>query len=306
MHHSTALFSLSLALILSTTARGQQPADQAPPWSPTLPPLLLTGPASGTDDAALTTGLPPLSHYQDAPGGPAAPAGAQWKSAVTLGAMASSGNTRRRTSNASAEMERRHGAHRTTAKAAWNYAQTKSTDADATGAYELDQRHTQGVLKQDYFIAEKSFLFASVDGTHDYSRNLALRLATTAGYGVQVIDTDHTQYSMEIGLGHYSETSRSDNTPRTDYATARVVSNLEARLGETWQLLNTISYHPSLESSRDLTGTCDTRLRAKMAEGLFAQLQWIVEYDNTPLADAAGNPNTRVDHQIFLSVGWSF
>jgi len=305
MQDTTSPLPLIWAMSLSTTLLAQHPADSELPLSPALPPLVITGFHAETSATFLSpeSGLPPLSTYQEAP---PAPAGPQWKSAFTLGAMASSGNTRRRTANAAAEIERRHGAHRSTAKAAWNYAQTQSTDIGSTGEYELDQRHTQAILKQDYFIAEKSFLFVSADGTNDYSRNLALRLATTAGYGMQVIDEPDTRYAMEIGVGHYSEESRSEATTRSEYMTARVVSNLDAQLGETWQLLNTITYHPSLEDSDDLTGTCDTRLRAKMAKGLFAQLQWIVEYDNTPLTDAAGNPNTRVDHQVFLSVGWSF
>ena len=71
-------------------------------------------------------------------------------------------------------------------------------------------------------------------------------------------------------------------------------------------MLSTLTYLPSLESRDELSGISDTKLRGKMSEGMFAQLQWIVDYDNTPLADASGNPNTRVDHQIFLSVGWTF
>ena len=248
--------------------------------------------------------LPALVDYQTSD--PDATQGPQWKSALSLGAMASSGNTRRRNVNAAAEAQRRNREHRTTAKLAWNYAQQKGTGNTAPGTYELEQRHTQGSLKQDYFITDKSFLFVGADATNDYDRNLALRLNTTTGYGVQLVDTDQTKYAVEIGIGYYSEESRIANTPKTDYATCKVVSNLDIQLSETWQVLSTLTYLPSLESRDELSGISDTRLRGKMSEGMFAQLQWIVDYDNTPLADASGNPNTRVDHQIFLSVGWTF
>lgn len=244
-----------------------------------------------------------LSRYQD----PARPIdGPRWNSAFTLGAMASSGNTRRRTANAAAEAERRDGRYRTTAKAAWNYAQTKATNSSSSGEYQLDQRHSQGKLQQDYFLTEKSFLFVGTEATNDYDRNLALRLTTTGGVGVQLIDRADTRYSIEIGAGYYREESRIANVPTDGYATGKIVSNFDMQFNDTWHMLHTITYLPSLDDSDELSGTSDTRLRAKMAEGLFAQLQWIVDYDNTPLADGAGNPNTRVDHRVFLSVGWSF
>ncbi|MEE2886704.1 MAG: DUF481 domain-containing protein [Planctomycetota bacterium] len=281
MNHFLLVLRFLTALSLTAALPGQRPTSEDLGLRPELAASILAG-------------------YWTAPDKP------EWKSAFTLGAMASSGNTRRRSANAAAEAERRAGPHRSSAKAAWNYAQTKATGSASSGGYELDQRHSQGNLKQDYFISKKSFLFVGTEATNDYDRNLALRLTTTTGIGVQLIDAAATRYAIEIGVGYYGEESRIANTQTNGYATGKVVSSFERQFDDTWQLLSTITYLPSLDDQDELSGTSDTRLRAKMAKGMFAQLQWIVDYDNTPLADVAGNPNTRIDHQFFLSVGWSF
>ena len=48
-------------------------------------------------------------------------------------------------------------------------------------------------------------------------------------------------------------------------------------------------------------GHADTRLRSKLSESMFAQLQWILNYDNTPSPG-----QERMDHRFVLTVGWSF
>ncbi len=296
--------SLILTLSLSSTLLGQQPAAQGAPLTPRLPELRTTtlGSTLDAETGVRHTSLPALASYQ----APAVEDEGEWKSSFTLGATVTSGNTRRRTANAAFDAERREGKHRSTAKAAWNYAQRKETGNTSSGQYEIEQRRTQGLVKQDYFIAEKSFLFAAVEATSDYDQNLELRTVATAGYGVQLLDEKDMSYSLEFGAGYHTETSRVAGVPHTDYVTGKVVSDLGKQLNETWKLLNTITYLPSLEDSDELSGVCDTRLRGKMSEGMFVQLQWVIDYDNTPLADAFGNPNTRVDHLIFLSVGWNF
>ena len=53
-------------------------------------------------------------------------------------------------------------------------------------------------------------------------------------------------------------------------------------------------------------GESDARLRVSMGEGLFAQAQWILQWDNTPSRNANGTRNDSVDHLFLLSIGWAF
>ena len=58
---------------------------------------------------------------------------------------------------------------------------------------------------------------------------------------------------------------------------------------------------PSLEDEEDIHLEVDTRLRCDLSDNLYAQFQWLFDWDNTP-ADGA----EREDHRLFLSVGYSF
>ena len=91
-----------------------------------------------------------------------------------------------------------------------------------------------------------------------------------------------------------------------DNLAGRLSSNLDWQISARTQLLNTLKYFPSLEDADDLYGSFDTRLRLKINASMFGQLQWVIDYDNTPLVDSSGRPNDRFDHRVLLSVGWNF
>jgi hypothetical protein len=51
----------------------------------------------------------------------------------------------------------------------------------------------------------------------------------------------------------------------------------------------------------DFYARIDTRARATLTESMFAQLQWILDYDNTPAPGLE-----KQDHRLIAAVGWSF
>jgi putative salt-induced outer membrane protein YdiY len=242
--------------------------------------------------------LPP----QDAP----APTGAVWKSSVALGLTASAGNTDRRSANLSAELARRHGPNRTSAKFAWDYAQKKDdTDVD----YELDQRHVQGDLKHDYFFSEKTYAFVGAGAENDFGKNITLRYTATAGLGVQVIDEAELSFALEVGAGYVDEeSSLASNVNEPGSITARVSTNLVVLLTEKLKLTNILSLFPSLEDGDDVFGTSDTRLDFPLGEGsdFRGQFQWILDYDNTPSFGGSGMRNDRMDHRLLFNLVLSF
>lgn len=228
----------------------------------------------------------------------------KWSSSLTLGATASFGNTNRRTANAAGDAERRSEKHRTTFKLAWDFAEDKD---EVTKNWSIDQRRTKGGVKHDYFIAgTKTFLFVSSDGEYDYDQDIELRTTAIAGAGHQFIDEKTLKFSLEAGAGYFREESRVSGAPLNEYPTAKVGSKLDWDLKEGWKLLNEIVAYPSLEDADDVNGSMDTRLQVTISKGMFAQLQWIVDYDNTPVLDGMGQPNDRIDHRVLLSVGWKF
>ncbi len=63
----------------------------------------------------------------------------------------------------------------------------------------------------------------------------------------------------------------------------------------------TAEVFPSLEDIEDISGKLDTRVRVSITDDMFAQLQWVMDYDNTPAEGAY-----RMDHRVILSLGWGF
>ena len=59
--------------------------------------------------------------------------------------------------------------------------------------------------------------------------------------------------------------------------------------------------YTEIASRRNIYTKLDTRLKATLAGSLFTQLQWVMDWDNTP---AKGNE--RVDNLYLLTVGWTF
>jgi putative salt-induced outer membrane protein YdiY len=295
--------ALALAVALGTPGRAQGPtlSLHLDPPEPDLEgqPLLAADVPALRIDARGSDGTLVVAKGAAPPADP----GVEWKGSLSVGAVVAAGNTRRRTANAGLELERRHLSHRSTLKFAGNYAQAKANGATT---YDLDQRDLHGIIKQDYFVAKKSFVFLAASAAHDYARELDLRVTATSGYGFQILDSKTTSFSAEVGAGYYVEQSRVTGTRDKEYTAGRLTADFATRLNDTWQLLNTTTYVLSLENADEFEGSVDSRLRGTLTRRLYAQLQWIVDFDNTPLIDVSGRRNDRLDHQVFLQIGWTF
>lgn len=229
----------------------------------------------------------------------------KWKSSLNLGATYASGNTSLRTANFGAEAIRKVGQHQTTLSAAWNYSEQKD---DTTKQWDLDQRRTTGAAKHQRFFtaAERIYAFAAVDAEGNYSQNVDLRLTGTVGLGDQIIKSKKLKVSIELGAGYFTETSRTSGVPDTDFITGRAGWGIDWQMTEHLQLRNDLKFFFSLEDDREMYGEVDTKLRATFGKGMFAQAQWLVQWDNTPSPDANGIKAHSVDHLVLLAVGWTF
>ena len=230
---------------------------------------------------------------------------AKWSSSIAVGIAMTSGNTQRRNANAGADVERRLDKHRTSGKLAWDYAEQKDdTDTD----YRVDQRHVQGSVKHDYFLAEKQYVFVGVGAENDYDKNISLRYTAAVGLGLQLIEEEDLSFSFEVGVGQTETQSSLMGVADTENMVAQVSTDLTWMVSEDVKLSNTVIAFPSLEDGDDVFGSSDTKLEFPISEGgaLRTQIQWIVDYDNTPSLGSTGSPNDRVDHRLFLNLVWSF
>ncbi len=249
--------------------------------------LVLADPEAG-GPGAVSLALGDLDQINPTPEG-------QWSGSVSLNFAMSDGNTDRRSVNASAEAERRTQDDRLTAKGAWDYGEDKTA-----GTWNLTQRRLGGELQYDYFLTEKVYALAQTAAQGDTLANLKLRFTAGAGLGYQWFEEPCFALSTEAGLSYFSESYR-DNTPDSDTVAARLAYGVKWKITDEIELLQDVQAYPSLERASDVFVNADTRARMSLTESMFAQLQWVLNWDNTP---ATGRE--RLDNRYLVGVGWSF
>lgn len=221
----------------------------------------------------------------------AAPAAPKWTGSVTLGASYSDGNTRRRTVSATADAEYRREKDRTTLGFLWNYAE------EAAG---ITDRKTQGRAKYDYFFSPKMYGLVQASAENDYQSALDLRTTIGAGLGYQFEDTETWKLSGEVGLSMVDEDFKGTADDK-DFIAARAAYKWNWKPNAKYDVMQVGEVFPSLEDMDDVNARLDTKGRMNLTDKMYAQLQWIYAWDNTP---ATGKK--RVDNLVLLGLGWSF
>ena len=227
---------------------------------------------------------------------PAAAEEPEWTGSVNLGTSISTGNTEQETFNFAWDAKLERDGDRWTAGLFFNYA--SQTDGD-TGESTLTERKHGGNVQYDYFLTEKSYLLGT--GSYEVDKLAMLQLRTTvgAGYGRQFHNEEDFKLSGEAGLSYFNEDF--EGVGADGYLAARLASDLDWQFKEDWNLKNSVEVFPSLEDSDDVYAKVDTRVRANLSENMFSQLQWVLDWDNTP---AAGSEST--DNRLILTLGWSY
>ena len=215
----------------------------------------------------------------------------KWTGSVTLGATYADGNTDRRTASAVVGAEYRREKDRTTVGVLWNYAQEKAGVTD---------RKTQGRIKYDYFFTKKMYGLVQASGENDYAASLDLRTTIGAGLGYQFEDTPTWKLAGELGLAYVNENfdgSANDN----EFLAARAAYNWAYTPNDKYNVSQVAEIFPSLENGEDVNARVDTKGRMNLTAKMFASLEWVYQWDNTPPAG-----NSRNDSLVMLGLGWSF
>lgn len=220
-----------------------------------------------------------------------------WTGSLAIGATLSSGNTNKRTATSTANAELRGEEDRWKLAGYWNYADQKNP---TTSDYELTERKLGGSAQYDYFLSPKLFAYAAVSGQYDATADLDLRRTVGVGLGYQVKEEERLKWAVELGVAHVDEAFE-DSASDADYVSARGASDLFWQFHDDWTFTQRVEVFPSLEDSDDVFGRADNRLRATLTATMFAQLQYVFEYDNTPAED-----KDRDDHLVALTLGWTF
>jgi putative salt-induced outer membrane protein YdiY len=174
----------------------------------------------------------------------------------------------------------------------WNYSDEKGIG--------VTQRRTYGQLKYDYFFNPKTFGYALVSGENDHNAALDLRATLGVGAGYQFREDKEWKISGEAGLSYVDENFEGSADDQ-DFIAARLAYKVDTTIGEAWTAGQWGELLTSVEDTSDMSARVDTHARVSLTEKMFAQLQWIYSWDNTPATGA-----DRVDEQYLLTLGWSF
>tara|TARA_R110002126_G_scaffold75704_3_gene188833 strand:- start:17 stop:805 length:789 start_codon:yes stop_codon:yes gene_type:complete len=258
-------------------------------------PLGLAAALAATSDVAPTATVPaetaPLTYEsafaQDEVEAAPAPA---WTGSLSAGLSTTSGNSSIDRASVTADAEKKNEDHRWTAGVNWAYQGAKNTG--------ISQRRTEGNLQYDKFLGESLFAYANVGVLSDFAANLDLRTKVGVGLGKDLVMTETWEVKGELGLSHI-DSEFADNTSNK-FLAGRVAYTANHTPGGIFSFEHMGELFPSLEDS-GMVAKWDTRLKAKVSEAFFAQLQWVFDYNKKP---PVGNKSG--DHLLLLTVGWTF
>jgi putative salt-induced outer membrane protein YdiY len=214
----------------------------------------------------------------------------EWEGAATLGISLTEGNTDITTASATVDASKKLEKERYTLGLSWNYSEESG---------EVTQRKTYGKGQYDRFVSEKLYWLVQASAEADDAAGVDLRTTVGAGAGYQFADGEKWKLSGEGGLSLFNEDFE-DGTG-DEYLAARLAYNWAYVMSEQWSFEQVGTVFPSLEDSDDIYSRIDTRAKVTLTENMFAQAQWIWDWDNTP---AEGND--RSDHLVLVTLGWSF
>ena len=240
---------------------------------------------------------PPPTSIQDAP----APTFPQWNGSLTFGAIWTAGNTEASSVSGSFNTVRRGEKDRWTLDLFTNYGETQKSDNDPTTKHKtVTTNNSGGGLKYDYFASKKLYLFANGTGKVDHVADLDLRYIVGLGAGYQVKETEKVKWGTEIGASYVDE-DLGDDTADANFVALRLGSNLAWQISKTSAFEQVAEILPSIEDSEDVIAKVDNRLKTNLGGKWIAQLQYVLEWD-----DSVPAGNTESDHRVVASIGWSF
>lgn len=155
-----------------------------------------------------------------------------------------------------------------------------------------------GYMKYDHFFTKKWYGYANAAAEKDEFKDLDLRTTLGIGAGYQIIESERTNLSIEVGPSYVNE----------DFIVAEDNSYIAGRWGLRFDYyilpksLQYFLYHTglqSLEESEDLTLFTQTGFRIPLYKNLNLAAQFNWEYDKSPSPGKEKN-----DYTYILTIGY--
>lgn len=218
----------------------------------------------------------------------AAPAQAQWANEISLGYLASSGNTETETLNGKATLVYKTEAWTNTFVGQGAY----STEDDETTAERYGAAD-----KFAWNLSDRDYLFAALEWDKDLFGGIRERMSETAGYGRHVLTGPVHLLDLEIGAGA-RQNELNDTREEENDLIGRAAANYQWTISESSQFVQQLKVE-SGESNTYLESLSELKLT--IVGDLFAALSYTVKH-NTDVPDSA----EKTDTYTAVSLAYSF
>jgi len=217
--------------------------------------------------------------------------GVLWEGRINVGAASTAGNTDTEKVHGDGEVIARTQKNRYTAGFAYNRGKTNGV---------VSESNALGYLKYDRFLTPKWYGYLNGSAENDKFKDISLRTIAGAGSGIQFIDSDRTNLSLEGGV---SDVRTDFNlTPDEDYPAMRWAVKYEHFLfGSKVQFFHQHEALVGLQDPRKAFVKSITGLRMPVASRITTTVQYNLDWENEP---APGR--VRTDRAILLTLGYQF
>jgi len=198
----------------------------------------------------------------------------KWEGAISLAGSHTSGNTDKTGIDVGVQATRETEDDRFTLKA--QYHRAEDTDV-------ITSESLFGLLKYDYFFAERTYWYLSNELLSDEFRDLNLQSMTGGGIGRKLIDTENFKLEAEAGIVYKSI----DHIVADDVTEAAGRGALKVR----WKLFKGFSFEddftifPSLETMGDYQYRNEAALLKDLGKGWSFKLANTLNHDSTAEGD---------------------
>ena len=208
-----------------------------------------------------------------------------WRYLLTVGANATTGNSRTTQFNASGEAARVTTQDKLTVRGKINY--DRADGVTGTQRYLLGGQYDQD-------ISANNFRFASLDFLRDEPSNVAQRYSGAVGFGRHLYRGDENTFDVSIGLGYaqdqYVSTVFLFDQQRSSYGRLEAVLAEESshRLSDTTKLRQKLTLYPNLTDRGAYRAVFDAGVSVAMTPLLSLTVGLNYRYNSDPGIGASG------------------
>ncbi|NQT19514.1 MAG: DUF481 domain-containing protein [Planctomycetes bacterium] len=222
---------------------------------------------------------------------------AKWTGSLSVGVIATRGNTKTLNANITGNAALRRDTDRITLGVSYFYGEHEDT---ATGNKTVTKDSWFATGKYDYFVARKLYTFVNGRYERDRIADLERRIILGGGLGYQWIERDDRNFSTEAGLSWlYEEFPPPRNS--TEQVSAQAGYHFDAKLNPKVKLIHELNIYPNFQNTSDYFLTTHAELRSSLTKSMYASFKVVLDYDATP---AAGKE--KEDLKYILGVGVNF